>query len=451
MTLLAFAPAVPVLGSHESIAGARNRGAQYALPVRWLRPRSASVPTAERPRASPVMIQRPDMDGPPDLSAYFDKSAQAVGRTGAPISVGTGRAVLVNFDGDSSAATAAALATALEAVKDDGLVQLCHCTLSLDVDALAVHAALRDGLGDATIPIVGRTVNKKDSSGTVEVMVLLSDEAAGITFGEAASGAGSTEELPSAASTAAAEAASKALTGLASPESCTFMMFSHTPGAPPSSVRDGIEKALPGVIAYGGPAVGSEESGEGWVMFGAGADGREVVSGSFDTQHVAVAAIPGSINFLISSVVKNWAQPTFTEPLSYMTPTYVDDPVIDLLTAIRYDDWEKFTYCLDDQGVDVNVKWVEKQNQSPLLAACARCRTKMIEYMIAKGADVQHRNAGNFTAAMYTRKLTEYDPAVVLAQLKTLQDAGLDVVLSEEDEAATRASGGDGRIFMDNP
>lgn len=400
---------------------------------------------------APRMIQRPDMDGPPDLAAFFDKSAQSVGRSGAPISVGTGRAVLANFNGDSAAAAAAALDTALEAVREDGRVQLCHCTFSLDVNSEATHSALRNGLRDATVPIVGRTVNKKDSSGTVEVMVLLSDEASGITFGEAASGAAETAELPAAATAAASEAASKAVGALSSPQSCTFLIFSHTPGAPPSAVRDGIEAALPGAIAYGGPAVGSEGTGAGWAMLGGGADGQNLVSGSIDTQRVAVAAVPGSINFLISSVVKNWAQPTFTEPLSYMTPTYVEDPVVDLLTAIRYDDWEKFIYCVEDQGVGVNVKWEDKQNQSPLLAACARCRTRMIEYLIANGADVQHRNNGNFTAAMYTRKLTEYDPVIVLAQLKSLQDAGLNVVLSPEDEAATRASGGDGRIFMDNP
>jgi ankyrin repeat protein len=122
-----------------------------------------------------------------------------------------------------------------------------------------------------------------------------------------------------------------------------------------------------------------------------------------------------------------------------------------MLTAIRYDDWDKFIWCIEDQGVSVNVLWPDKQNQSPLLAACARVRTRMIKYMIAAGADVQHRNAGNFTAAMYTRKLTEYDSEVVLAQLRALQEAGLDTKLSVEDELAVRNSGGDGRIFIDDP
>jgi hypothetical protein len=396
------------------------------------------------------MIQRPGTEGPPDLSEFFDQSTRSVGRKGAPISVGTGRALLANCGGDSAAAAAAALAKAQEAVHGDGKVQVCHCTIALDVDAGAVAAALKTRLADATVPVLGRSVNKKDSAGTVEVMLMLSDEGTGITFAEASAGAASTSDLAGALTSAATAALKEAIGGLSSGEdACTFLVFAHTPGAPSEAARAGFDAALPGVIAYGGPAVGDEETGAGWTLLGIGADGQGTVSGSVDTQRVCVAAVPGSINFLISSVVAQWAQPKFSEPLSYMTPNYVGDPSFDLLTAIRYDDWDKFIWCIEDQGVSVNSLWPEKQNQSPLLAACGRCRTKMIKYMLKAGADVTHRNAGNFTAVMYTRKLTEYDRDVVLAQLRDLKEYGVYTNLSPEDEQAVRKSSGDGRIFLD--
>jgi hypothetical protein len=389
-------------------------------------------------RVVPRMIQSPSGDGPPDLSAYFDKKARAVGASGPPISVATGRARVNVYGGNSLEAGAAALQAALSASAQDGPAQLCHCTVSLDVDARAVASALRTGLGDG-VPILGRSVNKRDADGTVEVMLLRSDEIGGIVVKSAAGGT---------FADVARQATAEAVAGLASPNSCTFLIFAHTPGAGADiEARNGIDTALPGVIAYGGPAVGSEETGVGWTLL----DGAEAVEGGLRSVTVAVAAVPGSINFLISSVVKSWAQPAYTEPLSYMIPSYTGDASTDLLTAIRYDDWDKFIWCIEDQGVSVNVLWPEKQNQSPLLAACARVRTRMIAYMISAGADVHHRNAGNFTAAMYTRKLTEYDPDVVLAQLRSLRDAGLDVKLSTQDELAVRNSGSDGRIFMDDP
>lgn len=444
MARLAFTPAAPLVAArcvHALRDGALQPRRGAAAPVPPTGCGCARVP--------PIMIQRPGGEGPPDLSAFFDKSSRDVGRRGAPISVGTGRAALAAHGGDAAATAAAATARAQEAVRGDGRVQLCHVTMALDVDAAAAGEAVRAALGDAAVPVLGRSVNKKDSAGTVEVLLLLSDEGTGIAYAEASVGAASAADLPAAAESAAAAAAKEAIGGLSSgAEACTFLLFAHSPGAPAEAARRGIDAAMPGVIAYGGPAVGDEETGSGWTLLGTGADGRGAASGSVDLQRVGVAAVPGSINFLISSVVASWAQPKFSEPLSYMTPNYVSDPSLDLLTAIRYDDWDKFIWCIEDQGVSVNTLWPEKQNQSPLLAACGRCRTRMVKYMLKAGADVTHRNAGNFTATMYTRKLTEYDEDVVLAQLRDLKDYGVQTNLSPEDEQAVRDSSGDGRIFL---
>lgn len=407
------------------------------------------VRRAVRGARPPAMIQTPDADGPPDLAAFYDQKARSVGTTGAPICIGTGRSRLDAYDGDADATVRRAIEKAQESLSEDGTPQLCHITVALDVDIDVVASVLREKLaiGDK-LHIIGRSVNKKESDGVVEVVLLRSDDGDGmITTSKTvtSSATDDEEQRTEMARNCAKDALEQAAAKLGASQLGTFVVFAHSPLLPSAAVRDGLQEAMPGVIAYGGPAVGAEATGLGWSFLDL--EGNVVREDSNEAQ-VSVSLVPGSINFLMSSVVKNWVQPQFTEPLSYMTPTYVDDPSIDLLTAIRYDDWEKFIWCIEDSGVDVNVKWTEKQNQSPLLAACARARTRMIKYLIQNGADVQHRNAGNFTAAMYTRKLTEYDPKVVLDQLKALEDAGLDTNLSEEDEKAVKASG-DGRIFLD--
>jgi hypothetical protein len=443
----------------------RQRAAAAASPAR----------DAKVARARTVMIQRPDQDGPPDLASFFDATRRAVGAEGPPISVATGRARLSAHAGDSAAAAEDALRKAMESLRDDGggEPQLCHCTFALDVDADAVAAKIRQVLAPsapAMAPhVLARSVNKKDADGTIEVLLLRSDAPAGIAYAEAAieplrfgsNQAAETEEadadtsLRNATIAAAKAAVAEAVAAVGGQDACTFLVFAHTPRlakdaegievwASDSAVREGIDAACPDVIAYGGPAVGVPDTGAGWTLL---SGTSELRSDGRDAHRVCVAAVPGSINFLISAVVKTWAQPSFTEPLSFMIPNYVGDASRDLLTSIRYDDWDRFIWCLEDQGVDVNVCWPDKQNQSPLLAACARVRTRMINYLIAKGANVHHRNAGNFTAAMYTRKLTEYDASVVLAQLKALEVAGLNTTLSPEDEQAVRDSG-DGRIFL---
>lgn len=377
------------------------------------------------------MIQSPNEDGPPNLEAFFDPQRRAVGTSGPPIILGTGRALLPNHNGDSSAAVLDALAKARDGLQQPE--QLAHITLSLDADATSVCNTLRTEL---RVPWFGRTVNKRESDGTIQILLLRCGAEGGISYAKHSvqRGGDAALALEEAARTAAAEA----LERLRAP--CTFMLFCHTPSGGEAAARRGIDDASPGIVAYGGPAVGEEETGLGWALLGAD---RVLTAASEETAEIA--ALHGSLSFLFSAVIKNWAQPAFAEALPYMKPTYVGDAQVDLLTAIRYDDWEKFVWCIEEQGVDVNVKWVNKQNQIPLLAACARARTQMIKYLLDHGADVTHRNDGGFTAAMYTQMLTDYDRNVILDQLKMLEDAGANVMLTP-DEVQKLKTATNGRI-----
>eukprot|EP00177_Eucheuma_denticulatum_P000199 GFKZ01000351.1.p1 GENE.GFKZ01000351.1~~GFKZ01000351.1.p1 ORF type:complete len:422 (-),score=61.04 GFKZ01000351.1:454-1719(-) len=376
----------------------------------------------------PSMIQLPNEDGPPDLDAFFNKQRRAVGTSGAPITLATARQLISNHQMNATNATLAALATATDTLQRPP--QLVHVTHALDVDAHDVRTAI---INEISVPIVGRTVQKKDAAGTVELLLLRSDVAGGIAVGEAR--VASLEDDPiAAAESAARSAAQQALEKLQG--DCTFLLFAHSPTATEDAVRRGINKAKNGVIAYGGPARGDGATELGWTLLTSTALVREGGGCA-----VVVAAVPGSLSFLFSAVIKNWAQPAYVEPLEYLRPTYVGDPELDLLTAIRFDDWNKFVQCVEEHGVDVNCKWVNKQNQTPLLAACARARTRIIEYLLQRGADVSHRNDGGFTAVMYTRKLVEYDRAVILNQLDMLEKAGADITLTPEDIQKLKDSG----------
>lgn len=379
------------------------------------------------------MIQSPNSDGPPNLDAFFDPARRSVGTVGAPITLATARVLLSNHSGDPAAAVDAALATASQSLS--AKPQLVHVTLSPDVDASIVADRIAEALPSAAL--IGRTVTKKDSAGTLELLLLRSAAGCGITFGSASVPLGTGPD--SAVESAASAAATAALESL--DEACTFLVFGHCPGGSEDAARKGLAAAFPGGVAYGGPAVG-----EGCVLFGGapGSGSRATREGDGE-ERVMVAAVPGSLAFLTSAIVKNWAQPVYTAPMPYMTPRYVGDAAMDLLTAIRYDDWEKFTWCIEEEGVGVNTRWIEKQNQIPLLAACARVRTRMIKYLLERGADVEHRNDGGFTAAMYTRMLTEYDTEVVRDQLRMLEEAGATTKLTE-DEVEKLKTATNGRI-----
>ncbi|GAB0492514.1 hypothetical protein MMPV_003777 [Pyropia vietnamensis] len=410
-----------------------------------------------RPVAS---LQSPDRDGPPDLEEYFAGKAAAAAAAAAgaapapPVSLGTGRANTAACGGNSVAAGEAAAAKALAALGDGATVAdvaAVHVTADVGVDWTSVLAGVAGVVGTGGVPLIGRAVEKKDGAGSVEVLLLgggggvaiaRSSVAVPVAGGGAAVVAAATAggaEIQDAAAAAASSAAKEVLQRLAAAGGSvaavpTFWLFASSGGAPAEAVRSGVEAATGGkAVVYGGPAAG---------------DGRCVTGGVVPTVGsppavaVDLLGIIGGVSFIASAVVKTWAQPVFAEPLPYMTPTYTGDPSTDLLTAIRYNDMDMFSSCLD-AGVDVNTQWADKQHQSPLLAACARARTVMVDVLLSRGADVSHRNDGGFTAVMYTRMLSGYDRPVVMGQLRALEAAGASVELNEEETAALdKATGG---------
>ncbi len=416
---------------------------------RYLRNRNVSQNTS----SVPVMIQSPDSDGPPDLDGYFAnlQLRQSVAAA-PPITLGTGRANKSAHDGNDSDTVAAAVRAAISALS--AVPQLCHVTMALDFDPESVSKVLSAELGN--VPFMGRTVNKKGGEGLIEVLLLSSEAGSGIQISSHTETASvesidnavaiDTDDIPTAIDNACKaaiqNATSSALEKLPPENPPLFLLYAHSVGARTGVARNAISGVAPGCVPYGGSAAADEQ---GWVVLGPGVDASR--SSDVNTQTAVVAAVPGSISYLLSSVVKNWAQPKFTEALSFMTPNYVGNPDTDLLTAIRYDDWHKFIYCLEEAKVPVNTKWAKKQNQIPLLAACARLRLKMVSYLIEHGADVHHRNDGGFTAAMYTRMLTEHEREVVEKQLAMLENAGANITLTE-DEVKKLTTATNGRIVL---
>lgn len=91
---------------------------------------------------------------------------------------------------------------------------------------------------------------------------------------------------------------------------------------------------------------------------------------------------------------------------NYTTPTYTGDAKEDLLTAIKYNDDAAFDKALNALGPNgANTKWDGRRyNQSALLAACFRGRTRMIKELVSRGADCTHRNDFGWGAAKYARQ-----------------------------------------------
>ncbi|CAN8074349.1 unnamed protein product [Agarophyton chilense] len=359
------------------------------------------------------MIAKPDSDGPPELEDFFNPAIRDVGKKGNPIKLGTGRSSLK--EGNAYEATKIAVGTALGSVQDPHLV---HVTFGPLVDPALVKDALEEKLQHKQI--IARMVDKKGASDIIEVLFLQGGDRSAINMAIATETV--TADMDTALQKAAASAAQQAVKDLSDPQLCTFLIFAHTPGSL-DAARKGFDVALPGVIAYGGPAVSPDGN---WSLFAQ----QNFCDDPMEKQTVLCAAVSGSLPFLLSAVIKNWAQPVYTEALSYMTPQYVGDPERDLLVAIRYNDWDKFLSCIEGNEVSVDVKWPDKQNQTPLLAACARARVRMVQYLLEKGADVSHRNDGGFTAIMYTRMLSDYDADIVRQQLDMLKNAGAEIQLS---------------------
>ncbi|KAI0558846.1 Ankyrin repeat containing protein [Gracilaria domingensis] len=363
------------------------------------------------------MIARPDSNEPPPLEDFLNPSFRYASRQAAPIKLATGRSSLK--EGSAFEAVMIAIKTASRIIPNPHFV---HVTFGPVLDPTAIQVALTKKLKN--IPLIARSVDKKGSSDVIEVLFLGSEDLFGV--GSARVTENVINNIDTALEKAAAAAARRALRQLRTPQFCTFLMFAHTPGSS-EAVRKGIGSAFPEIIAYGGPAIGAHAS---WTLFG------EVLikDDPAAMQTVICAAVPGSLSFLQSALLKNWVQPEYVEPLGYLTPKYMENPKKDLLTAIRYNDWDKFVWCIEEEGVPVNTIWHDKLNQSPLLAACMRMRPKIVQYLLEHGADVLHRNEAGYNAVMYTMMLSDYDEDFVRQQLLMLRDAGAEMKLSAQEE-----------------
>mmetsp|Transcript_4418 Transcript_4418/g.13404 ORF Transcript_4418/g.13404 Transcript_4418/m.13404 type:complete len:412 (+) Transcript_4418:95-1330(+) len=364
-------------------------------------------------------LQRPDAEGPPPLEDFFDKSKRKPPTTGqekSSVKIGTGRGTLKEADGDLGGAFDIAMKRASETLGREP--QLVHLTWTTDIDPDALRELVKKTFSQG-VPYFGRSIAKDGAEGVVEILMLAAEN------GRAKIASAAIPTTDDAAGTDAAASAAADLAKQLDMDECQFILFGHGPGPTADAVRTGLGKVFPNAVAYGGVAAGLAEDANKWaLMMEDGVENR--TSGS--DSHVIVAAMPGDLSFMLSAVIKSWAQPKFQAPLAFLSPKYVGDDVLDLLTAIRFDDWDKFTYILEEAGVDVNVRWTHKQNQAPLLAAAGRGRLEMVKYLLDKGADVQARNDGGFTAIMYTDMLKGAgggcDPKVIEQQREVLLAAG---------------------------
>jgi len=430
-----------------------------------------------RDHRSVAMIQSPFNEGPPPIEEYFKKQmAEKLQPKGMktstslqkPILFGTGRASLAEVNGNVESAVELALKRAKESLSQDTF-QLLHVTFTSGIQLDAIQTPIQTTCKDNNACYFGRSVYKKETPDQIEVLLI--DSSSPVLFSVASAKvkgvvdplAASSDELNGQLQDALAQAAAESVINLGNEysdevepiETPTFLLFTQTPGAVNCDpLRDAVSKRYGSAVAYGGAAGIHLERDFGWsLLWGDYRRGvEEVTTGNLQggaewedvtTQSVISATVSGKLSFMQSAVVKTWAQPAFQEPLSYMIPRYTNDSEMDLLTAIRYDDWNKFIECLENDSVAINHRWTTKQNQIPLLAACARCRTRMAEYLLERGAEVEHRNDGGFTAMMYTKLLEEFDPEMVLDQVNLLKKYGARTELTDsEKELIAKATSG---------
>ncbi|KAJ8907874.1 hypothetical protein NDN08_007978 [Rhodosorus marinus] len=370
---------------------------------------SRSASSRGEVRMAGSRLQSPDSEGPPALQNFFEvkrAGASDGSRAAGTVKIGTGRGVLKNHEGDLEAAVDAALTKATSTV--DGSPAMVHVTMTSDIDAGKLREILSEKLA-SDVPFLGRTIVKDEAEGVLEIVTLASSDGqksvVGIVPMSESSGAEAGKQ-------AAQEFAEFHASG-----SVPFVLYSHTPGSSSDSVRSGIAEVLPGTVSYGGEASSNPEDVSAWSLIT-----RETLYNKDTGGCVAVMSVPGSLSFMLSALLKNWAQPKFQEKLHFMIPKYVNDDKLDLLTAIRLDDWDKFT-ALIDSGLDINLKWEHKQNQTPLLAAAARVRLEMVKYLLERGAQVEVANDGGWTPLMYTESHDQEDERVK-EQLGLLVEAG---------------------------
>lgn len=357
------------------------------------------------------MLQSPHGDGPPRLD-FLEASRQITAEMrGPPIGFSTARVVVPADENDVTGAAQKCVKEAIDSLSKGAnpIPALAHVTLAPDLPAYEAASGIFSALPNGT-PVLGRTVSKEGAARTLEVLLLSAGEAFGVGVARADTSANATQ----AAALAAAEQTNRV---------GVFALFAASSNCDEKSVRAALDSAFgEGFPAYGGSAQG----GNAWALLCDG--GVTDADTAEDAPYVvAVALAAGSTSFLISAVIKNWAQPVYADKPKFLRPVYKNDPSEDLLIAIKFDDWDTFLSCFQEHGMDVNLKWTKKQNQSPLLAAAGRARTRMLQYLIDNGADVHYRNAGGFNAVMYTLRLREYGDDFVEGQLEMLRKAGADL------------------------
>lgn len=297
-------------------------------------------------------------------------------------------------------------------------IDLLHVTCSPGLDIVEVERALSGC--KVRCGIMGRVVKKKGDEGDIiEVLGIRSGVANGVRFAQA--------ECPKETLETSVRNLVRSVLPKQGHTETTCWIFSHDLDVDDAAIRAIVEKEDHGRIAYGGRAVDGP-------VIGCKHDGSKNYSA------VQVAAISGFVSFLQSAVIKSWTQPAYVDKLDFMTPKYTDNTEMDLLTAIRFNDWDKFIECMEVKKVPVNHKWVDKQSQIPLLAACARGRLEMVQYLLDHGADVEYRNDGGFNAKMYTMKLEDYGEDLVNKQLNMLKKAGANVTLTADEKKSLDAS-----------
>lgn len=359
------------------------------------------------------MLQSPNSDGPPSLDA-FDAARRATGAMSGPAAVlGTARVTVSDDDDvgdDLKAIDEAAYSCVTKAISDlsaSATARLIHVTFTPDLAARAVGAGVHRASGEAgNVPLLGRSVAKKNGTPrTIETLVLADGNSVYTGAVVRSDGKGVAEVSREAVAQAQATAGY-------SPGEVIFGLFVTT------SDEDAARSVLgSGIPMYGGRA---SEGDNGAVLLGG-----QVIDAASTSVGTVVTYVSGSASFLISAVVKSWAQPKFVDALAFLKPKYTGDAGEDLLQAIKFDDREMFEQCLRVTGA--NHQWATRQHQTPLLAAAGRGRTHMVQRIVDEGGDVTYRNDGGFNAVMYTLRLTDYGEEFVETQLDILRKAGADV------------------------
>lgn len=384
-----------------------NRTAFISTPLPTLKqPATTTRQTTWLPNATPAkseyrrtsrsarMLQSVDGDGPPGLDSFTDALRVTRSMTGEPIQIGTSRGRVE--EGVPTEKTVQACVQ--EATQHlEGGAHTGYLTTGPDVPAGSIFDLITARL--PACRLIGRTVVKEGSEGMFELILF----AGGGEADSAVAGGVTAREAGMAAATALKDVSGRVMG-----------VFACSHELDETAVREGMASVLGSIPVYGGAA-----RGVGWSLF-AGGDTMREAGGT-----VCVSVMSGKVSFMISAVVKSWAQPVYVHKPDFMIPKYGGSEVDNLLVAIKFDDWDRFLQCLE--SVDVNVKWTERAHQSPLLAAAGRGRVEMVEVLLKKGADASYRNDGGFNAVMYTVRLRDFGEEFVSKQLKLLEDYGADL------------------------